>query len=91
MTENAPGYKPLADRREQFLEAISGFSEDHWAAGWLDGIEEQVRAEGGLWVVMAAACQGWPSGYRAEHGWDPLTDEEARAADSMLGRAVPPK
>lgn len=86
MAENAPGWKPLAERREQFLEAISGYSEDRWAAGWLIGIEDQVRAEAGLWIVMAAACEGWPLGYRAEQGWDPLTDDEVRAADTMLGR-----
>lgn len=76
---------PVDVLRDQFLEAISGYSEDRWAAGWLYGIEKQVRAEGGLWLLMAAACGGWPTGYRAEHGWEPLNEAEMRTARAMVG------
>jgi hypothetical protein len=61
------------------FEAISAYSEDRWAAGWLNGIEKELRAAGGLWIVMAAACGGWPIGYEAEHGWQPLTEREGQA------------
>lgn len=77
------GYATVDVRRRQLLDAISGYSEDHWAAGWLNGIEIEVRKLGGLWIVMAAACQGWPLGYEAENGWDPLTDIELRALELM--------
>lgn len=58
--------------RKQFIELISAYSEDRWAAGWFGGIEEDIRKEGGIWNAIAEACQGWPKGYRGEDGWDPL-------------------
>ncbi len=81
--EDVPGYVTRDLRRRQMLEAISGYSEDHWAAGWLTGIEQEVRALGGLWILMAAACGGWPLGYEAEHGWEPLTETERQALQLM--------
>lgn len=81
------GYAALDVRREQMLEAISGYSEDRWAAGWLNGIETQIRKIGGLWLVMAAACSGWPVGYRAEHGWEPLNEAELAALALMSDEA----
>lgn len=62
--------------RLQFLEWLSDWSETNWCAGWYSGIEEKAREAGGLWLVVAAACEGWPKGYRAEDGWEPLTVEE---------------
>lgn len=70
--------------RAQMLELISDRSESRWAAGWMDGIEETVRAAGGVWTVLAAACGGWPVGYRAEGGWDPLTDDEQATVRRLL-------
>lgn len=71
MTENAPGWKPLADRREQFLEAISSYSEDRWAAGWLLGIEEQVRVEAGLWLRDGGGLRGLAVGLPRGEGLGP--------------------
>lgn len=85
--DDPPGYMTRDLRRQQMLEAISGYSEDHWAAGWLDGIEKEVRELGGLWIVMAAACGGWPVGYEAEHGWDPLTETERHALLAMMSES----
>lgn len=63
---------PAIERmREQFLDMISWYSEDRWCAGWMSGIEEDVRRIGGIWDVVAEACGGWPIGYRAEGGWEP--------------------
>lgn len=85
--DDVPGYVTRDLRRQQMLEAISGYSEDHWAAGWLNGIERQVRERGGLWIVMAAACGGWPLGYEAEHGWEPLTETERHALLLMMSES----
>lgn len=71
-------------RRAQMLDLLSAWSEDNWAAGWMSGIEKEARRAGGLWTVMAAACGGWPKGYRAEEGWEPLTTEEKGAALAMV-------
>jgi hypothetical protein len=76
--ENQEAVTSRQDLREKFLGAISAYSEDMWCAGWLNGIEKIVRAERGIWLTMAVACGGWPLGYRAEDGWDPLTDDEMR-------------
>lgn len=62
----------LERKRAQFLDMISAYSQDHWAAGWMDGIENDIRSEGGLWVDIARACGGWPIGYMAEGGWEPF-------------------
>lgn len=66
----------LDQMREFFLEAISAYSEDHYCAGWLSGIEEQIRANGGPWLILAYYAGGWPKGYRAEHGWEQLSFKE---------------
>ena len=65
-----------AEARAQFLDLISAYSEENRAAAWLVGIEETVRTIGGVWLAMAVLCGGWPKGYRAEDGWDPLTTIE---------------
>ncbi len=70
--------------RERMLEAISEYSEDRWAAGWMNGIEREVRAIGGGWTLMAAACGGWPIGYRGEEGWDELTEGEINEISLLL-------
>lgn len=65
--------------RSQFLDMISDYSESTWCAGWMDGVENEVREIGGTWVAIAAACGGWPIGYRAIDGWtDGLSPEEYR-------------
>lgn len=83
---------PSADveaMRAQFLGLISAYSEERWCAGWMDGIEESVRKDGGLWLFMAAACGGWPIGYRAEGGWAPLPEADRRAALATLKETTP--
>jgi len=62
--------------RRRFLGFISNESEARWAAGWMMGIEDTLRSEQGIWLAMAVACGGWPKGYLAENGWDPLTTDE---------------
>ncbi len=68
--------KSIEELRAQFLGLISDYSESAYCAGWMTGIEETIRDHGGLWIYLAAACGGWPKGYRAENGWEPLTDDE---------------
>jgi hypothetical protein len=62
--------------REQMIRMIGAYSEENWAVGWLEGIDQQIRLEGGLWIAMAAVCGGWPQGYQGEEGWIPLSRDE---------------
>lgn len=78
-THNAESAAAREVMREHFLDLISAYSEDMWCAGWMSGIEQEIRRQQGVWLPMAVACGGWPKGYRAEDGWDPLTDEERAA------------
>lgn len=54
--------------REILLQAIVAESEDRWAAGWMDGIEEELYREGGKWEGIGRLV-GWPKGYMGEEGW----------------------
>lgn len=71
--------------RAQFLDLISAYSEDTWAAGWEAGVEKTIRRDQGIWLALAVACGGWPNGYRAENGWDPLTGDERAAWARIVG------
>lgn len=76
-----------ARTRNQFCQAIAGVSEERWCSGWHVGIVDELRREGGLWTLMAAAAGGWPKGLDGEDGWDPLTEVERTAAAGMFGAA----
>lgn len=84
MEEGAMTEDELAQVREWFVDAISNYSEERWCAGWLIGIEEIIREEGGPWLWPAGLARGWPLGYRGEDGWDPLTEDEQDAFDRMI-------
>lgn len=70
--------------RSMFITSISEYSEDMWCAGWMSGVEHDIRREGGIFLVMAFLAGGWPRGYRGEDGWEPLTDEEKDRAAALL-------
>jgi F0F1-type ATP synthase membrane subunit c/vacuolar-type H+-ATPase subunit K len=73
----------IDQRREQFLAMISAYSEERRSAGWMRDVEQEIRAAGGLWIALAAACCGWPIGYMAAGGWDELSEEERSVALAM--------
>ncbi len=70
--------------RRIFCLAVSGYSEERWCAGWLIGIEDVLRREGGGWTVLARLAGGWPQGLDGEDGWAPLTSAERASADAYL-------
>lgn len=79
--------------RQRFLDLISDHSEGKYAAGWMSGIEDEIRESGDpLWIVLACVCDGWPGPYPAredEWTWRPVTLTEraiARAAIEGLLR-----
>lgn len=76
--------------RARFLDMISAYSESQYAAGWKTGIELDIRTDEQnlLWLAVAGACQGWPLGYRAATGWDPLTDEEQVRLRELMAPAL---
>lgn len=76
--------------RKQFCEAISGASEERWCAGWHDGIVDELRRKGGLWLRMAEAAGGWPVGLAGEDGWAPLSDAERATLAGAATPAAPP-
>lgn len=80
----------LVVRRCQMITLMSAWSEDQWSAGWDSALDERIR-EGAndLWLMMAAACGGWPKGYRAEDGWEPLTAKEYQYVHSLLKETMP--
>lgn len=80
----------IEELREQMVDLISEYSEGHWAAGWMSGIEDEIRRAGGVWLVMAGVCGGWPQGYRGDAGWEPLNDAERAELAAMLP-ALPPR
>lgn len=82
--EYTPEQAELEKRRAQFCDMISGWSEDHYAAGWIIGVVGMVKKEGGLWAVLAEACGGWPIGYRGEDGWG--FDTNVRSESDAEGR-----
>jgi hypothetical protein len=65
--------------RDEFCQAIRGYSEDLWCAQWMRGVVDTVRKEGGIWLMHAARSLGWPIGLDGEDGWEPLTAEEREA------------
>ncbi len=71
--------------RDMFITSISEYSEDMWCAGWMSGIEEDIRNGNEQFLVMAYLADGWPQGYRGEDGWESLTDDERRQAREVLG------
>lgn len=83
MTEPSPT-PTTDDLRRIFCTAISGCSEDRWCAGWLIGIEDVIRREGGGWTVLARLAGGWPQGLDGQDGWAPLTPDEVATADACL-------
>jgi hypothetical protein len=70
--------------RSQMCAVIRGYSEDRHCAQWLNGIEHEIRALGGLWTVLAVVCGGWPLGVGGADGWDPVTPEEAEIARALF-------
>lgn len=93
MTDERVAAEPwsLESRQSWFLDLISAYSEDRWAASWLTGIDQQIREAGGPWIALAADCGGWPVGYLAEGGWAPLTDEEREWLSTHDGAALNPR
>lgn len=83
--EDVSEYSVRDGLRAQMLDLISAYSEDTWCAGWHMGVEDEVRRLGGSWLVLAALCDGWPKGYEAENGWDPLTDDERAEVARLRG------
>lgn len=75
-----------AELRSQFLDFISMHSEDTWCASWMDGIEKEIRADKGIWLYLAYVCEGWPKGYRAHDGWEPLSTEEMQEVQATFER-----
>lgn len=54
--------------REELLDLLSSWSEDRWAAGWVNGIDKEAHGVGGVWEVVGRVI-GWPLGYRGDKGW----------------------
>lgn len=93
---------PQQDMRRAFVDAISAYSEDQWAAGWLNGVEEKVRRQGGTWTVLAFLAGGWPrlsertfaeapgetheERWESLMDWEPLTSEEEDLAVRFLAK-----
>jgi hypothetical protein len=78
----------IAVARIEFCQRIRGYSEDRWCAQWMRGVVDEIRKEGGVWLVHAARAQGWPIGLDGEDGWEPLTDDERDAVAAFLLSAV---
>lgn len=89
--------------RQWLVDAIGRYSEEKWAAGWMMGIEDEVRREGGIWRVMALLAGGWPRlserPRRDQDGheyvpwvdlmdWEPMTEEELAEAKAMARRML---
>ena len=60
------------DLRWIFVRAASDWSEERFAAGWMGGLEHDLKRAGGAWLVMAQLCGGWPTGPHADDPWLPL-------------------
>ena len=82
MSEHLP--PEVLQAREQFCEAIRGYSEDRWCAQWMRGVVDEIRKEGGIWLVHAAKSLGWPIGLDGKDGWEPMTDDEREAVVGYL-------
>lgn len=75
-----PTTKPPSQEqiRASMLEAMSDYSQNHWAAGWLGDLDRMLfQSANPLWKAMAELAGGWPLGYRAEDGWVDLETAEA--------------
>ncbi|MFD9721076.1 hypothetical protein [Streptomyces sp. NPDC059076] len=66
----------LDQMRDQLLEAMSGVSEERWAAGWISGLGALLHREGGIWEVIGRVT-GWPTGCYDIRTW--VTWDEAAA------------
>jgi len=81
----------LSRMRRQLLDVMSGWSEDHYAAGWLIGLEWRLVREGGVWELLGRHL-GWPVGgpdgpaHEGKH-WITWEEAVARAAESDRSRA----
>ncbi len=63
------GNQTLANMRQDLLQAISGVSEEEYAAGWLHDIPKILINRESIWAILADAI-GWPIGYLGIDGWD---------------------
>lgn len=74
--------------RQRFVGLIQDYSEGKYCAGWMTGIEEEIRESGDpLWIVLAAVCSGWPGDYPdigEDWKWYPLTDAEREIAERAV-------
>lgn len=59
---------PEQKLQDDLLTLMSAWSEDQHCAGWLVGLDQELRGRGGIWEILGRAI-GWPIGYRAEGGW----------------------
>ncbi len=58
-------------QRMDLLGLISDYSESHWAAGWMSGIEREIALKGDYTIFsFIGKAIGWPIGYNAEEGWE---------------------
>lgn len=78
--------------RTVLLAAMSEWSEEHYAAGWLIALEARLHREGGIWEALGRLV-GWPIGCDAESGWESWDEaaERYRSADYRLenyGRVI---
>lgn len=48
--------------RPALLEAMSAWSEDHYCAGWMGGLERMLHELGGIWEILGREI-GWPTDY----------------------------
>jgi hypothetical protein len=92
-----PGWD-LADIRRHVADTFSAESEERYAAGWMAGITEELRREGGYWCLLAHLAGGWPTwsdrtdrplDWREWLDWTPLTATEEEAAILYLQRMRP--
>lgn len=67
--------------RAVLLRAMSHWSEETYAAGWLIDLEARLHHEAGVWEHVGRAV-GWPIGPEAEDGWE--TWDQAAARYSSL-------
>ncbi|MGR3875752.1 hypothetical protein ACUXZZ_45285 (plasmid) [Streptomyces graminifolii] len=62
--------------RKQLVEAMSAVSEDRHCAGWLEGLDRTLHAEGGMWETLGRAY-GWPTGDWEQWTWMPWDEAGA--------------
>lgn len=75
------GDPKLGEMREDFIDFMSTYSENTYAASWLIGLEQILLQKEGVWKILGEHL-GWPVGMDGIDGWMPYEQAYAMLSEN---------